>query len=478
MEEDLNEEQRSATVYLRHLPQAANRRIGDIYLDIKDETPRLTLKPLYQRSFCWSNTQREYLIRTIMDGCPMPLFLLYQDGDVYECIDGQNRLNTIKEFKTQVYTEDHEFDDAIAWKGLHGGLSCAGAGGGGSEEMCYFYPPEEEIKKVEMQQWMTRQNELPRNKQRKRVRKFQYMEAKDIRRFDNYQLQVVTLDTELSPDARREIFMRWQHGSPTSVCDSFRNKRLPFCQFLHTFNVENRIFAKKLEIMMKMSKSEWLWDIYRLLSVFCDGPGIQRFLIARNHCRQVIVDGIHRQQWPDALEKCCHFVDVIVQLKKCEGLMHISDVLILADQWNTDPAPFDDPAFETRILSALRNKDIMHCSLITPITVGKFAAKYNIAKAIMFYIPPTASSPPRQHIPNQRKTEVWNHYVGEEIGVTLCLCCHIVEITSRNFITGHIVPDVKGGTIDVSNLLPICAGCNSSMGTMNMDEYKLKMNYK
>ena len=40
-----------------------------------------------------------------------------------------------------------------------------------------------------------------------------------------------------------------------------------------------------------------------------------------------------------------------------------------------------------------------------------------------------------------------------------------------DFHCGHIISEFNGGNLDVENLKPICQPCNSSMKTMNMDEF-------
>jgi hypothetical protein len=67
----------------------------------------------------------------------------------------------------------------------------------------------------------------------------------------------------------------------------------------------------------------------------------------------------------------------------------------------------------------------------------------------------------------------WNTYIGEEIGKAQCVCCMTNFITQHNFHCGHVVAEAKGGKVQVSNLRPICAVCNNSMGTMNMMEFAL-----
>ena len=68
------------------------------------------------------------------------------------------------------------------------------------------------------------------------------------------------------------------------------------------------------------------------------------------------------------------------------------------------------------------------------------------------------------------KRMVWNKYIGEEIGKTVCLCCKLTNISQMNFSCGHIISEHNGGDINLDNLKPICASCNLSMGTKNMDE--------
>jgi hypothetical protein len=65
----------------------------------------------------------------------------------------------------------------------------------------------------------------------------------------------------------------------------------------------------------------------------------------------------------------------------------------------------------------------------------------------------------------------WNTYIGDEVGKTQCLCCKSNNITQHNFHCGHVVAEAQGGAMHVSNLRPICAVCNNSMGTTNMIEF-------
>jgi len=77
----------------------------------------------------------------------------------------------------------------------------------------------------------------------------------------------------------------------------------------------------------------------------------------------------------------------------------------------------------------------------------------------------------KKSIPLTLKRNVWNKYIGESIGKSLCLCCKLTEITQLNFSCGHIISEFNGGELKLNNLKPICGSCNSSMGSKNMNDF-------
>jgi DNA repair exonuclease SbcCD ATPase subunit len=85
--------------------------------------------------------------------------------------------------------------------------------------------------------------------------------------------------------------------------------------------------------------------------------------------------------------------------------------------------------------------------------------------------------PKKKAIPKMLKNKVWDKHIGIDIGQTKCLCCKITNISQLNFHCGHILSEKDGGELTMENLKPICGACNSSMGTMNMDEFILKYKF-
>lgn len=55
-----------------------------------------------------------------------------------------------------------------------------------------------------------------------------------------------------------------------------------------------------------------------------------------------------------------------------------------------------------------------------------------------------------------------------------CYVCSAL-ISFDNFEAGHVVARKNGGASALHNLKPICGACNRSMGTMNLEDFKLTL---
>ena len=85
--------------------------------------------------------------------------------------------------------------------------------------------------------------------------------------------------------------------------------------------------------------------------------------------------------------------------------------------------------------------------------------------------PKQRKSKKKEPIPAAIKTLVWNKWVGEKVAEAGCYCCRVTSISMRHHHTGHIVSEKNGGKCTIDNLRPICANCNLSMSSMNMNEF-------
>ncbi len=79
----------------------------------------------------------------------------------------------------------------------------------------------------------------------------------------------------------------------------------------------------------------------------------------------------------------------------------------------------------------------------------------------------------RQALPKAIRDLLWKgHFTNNPTG--LCKCCGTNTIEYTTFHAGHVVSKAKGGSDELSNLLPTCSPCNLGMGAMNMVDFQAK----
>lgn len=79
----------------------------------------------------------------------------------------------------------------------------------------------------------------------------------------------------------------------------------------------------------------------------------------------------------------------------------------------------------------------------------------------------------KARIPAALREQVWISCFGDRMFKHKCSVkwCQN-QITPFDFEAGHNVPESKGGVTDLTNLVPICARCNRSMGnTFTIEQF-------
>lgn len=85
----------------------------------------------------------------------------------------------------------------------------------------------------------------------------------------------------------------------------------------------------------------------------------------------------------------------------------------------------------------------------------------------------------KRKIPKALREQVWLKICGKifEHKCAVDWCKNI--ITPFRFEAGHVIPESKGGSTTLDNLLPICSSCNKSMGnTYTITEFSDKFREK
>ena len=85
---------------------------------------------------------------------------------------------------------------------------------------------------------------------------------------------------------------------------------------------------------------------------------------------------------------------------------------------------------------------------------------------------------PKKAVPKALKDSVWSKYVGDDKGQAMCHCCGMRQIKMNSFHCGHVVAEARGGATHLDNLRPVCALCNLSMGTRDMDAFRAECGFR
>ena len=82
-------------------------------------------------------------------------------------------------------------------------------------------------------------------------------------------------------------------------------------------------------------------------------------------------------------------------------------------------------------------------------------------------------SKPRKTIPKKIRGECWTNQFGSSTKGS-CYCCKKELDVFDDWHAGHIISHANGGSDLATNLRPVCGSCNLSMGTEDMDTFKMR----
>ena len=100
---------------------------------------------------------------------------------------------------------------------------------------------------------------------------------------------------------------------------------------------------------------------------------------------------------------------------------------------------------------------------------GALFVKFDSYASIFLKI---STMPPKATIPKALREQVWIKYAGPKFQTKCPIpwCANL--ITVFDFEVGHNIPESKGGSLEITNLLPLCGRCNRSMSdNYTIDEW-------
>lgn len=164
-----------------------NSTVNNLYNTyLKDDT--IILRPIYQRNFCWTSAQQELLIDSLINGFPIPSILIAEIADYkYECIDGQHRLHTIKQF----------MENKLAYKDPH-------------TDNYYYYDID---------------SAKPIGFEMKKSKIYLPLPISMKKDFERRQICIIIIDksTKLDEYHKRALFQRLQNGTRVSAIHKIKN---------------------------------------------------------------------------------------------------------------------------------------------------------------------------------------------------------------------------------------------------------------
>lgn len=445
--------------------QSESARIRDLVSRLDD---KVDLRPTYQRDIRWGRDKMNELIATVMRNGLIPGLITYklQAGDErakpshrWECIDGQHRIFTLSHFLLgrPVSLDGKEF--MLCWVHVAEDKS----------ETHVFYEENEDTKR-----WAAR---FPSHR-------FDYMTEDEKDAFADFKLEIKEIRDPLTLAQRCQIFTSLQQGVQVRNSDLLKN--FTDVRLVHFIQYEKKWEAPFKAAMLAhchlKAKNYWLnWVIRCYLMLFpisydeaADGFKVRDSkitdMIKKNDPR-LNSPADQEKEFETAMTRFLSFLDTLppgVRFSPAK-FFALFQHLAIAEDGREDllsghmagwAADLPSKEFKTAWENRKKGDDDEERALM-------FEAQVEELDRIKI---PAQEIPERKTIPKKLRNRVWANFFGEETeGV--CWCCEeSIEVDAWE--CGHILAAASGGKDHEANLRPVCRGCNRSMGTMHMDDFK------
>ena len=403
-------------------------------LILKMKNKQLNVKPSYQRGNVWEAAEKTKLIQSILGGIQLPALIFSKSGNNgFIAIDGKQRLTAMKEFfdnKIKFYNESDP------------------------DKFCYY-------------------KDLHKDWQSK---------------FNDSQISVY-LYVNLKEEEQREIFERINYGKILSYGEKIKGLNSDIIPEL-TKIVSN--ISPYLQIFgVNNKRSSYYECVGALLALFnksyinvSKGRSCLEYIkkISRENDNNITQKGILITKVLKKLSEIYNNFSKYCQKRKYKKIKwKWTDILVYTYLLHKN--------YDIKIVEKV-SKYIKHrqeeCEYITDNCIqfiaynDKFGQRSNTNSSNFFIDRENLINNLYKWIIKKPNSEIRNQVYAKcgTTGESVCKFCNNHKIYLTNFQLGHIISKNNGGSMEVSNLFPICATCNNSMNKTDMDLYitKNKMN--
>ena len=461
-------------------PQSVSKEL----MDLNEKKHRIDLQPPYQRGIRWTPQQMNNLIRTIMENGIVPSLILYKlhahdkvgrPTMTSEVVDGQHRLFTVFSFISGEYIELPRKRKFLVY--------CPYKNKEGNDVPVFYKETDATI------DWFANNTEFePR-----------YFTEEEMVYFNEFCFDIREIDSPLTIEQRRQIFMSLQNGVQVKNSDWLKNKT--DCRLIN-FMSENGYEQKMKDIdtgvisfSYRKPDNYWIQWVCRFYSLF--------LIVKKFKSNQFTLDEFDHYSTSvfvlgdtDYKHKCnphhkpFNDHDSIVEFNEVFDAFHKflnSDVCR-----NIEFNPTQLFVLFQYIAMNMESIHLIHSAHIRVFYNEGNEQSYkrmwekktpNSTRAVYYkdclsrlstIIETIESNLFDAKISRKLKRDVWIHYF-KDAESAVCPCGTVITEDENH--CGHIIARAKGGRTDVENLRPVCASCNLRMKTRNLNEYFAEMGY-
>lgn len=434
----------------------------------------ILLRPGYQRCLAWSQDDMNGFVGTIMKNSFVQPIIMYEfhpeDNNPgkynYEVPDGQHRLFTVNAFKSSaIQTLPHIAKPFIV-------------------HLCYETTDESgniQIQRVYYKK--TREVEEWHNSTYKKQGPAYFFDDAEKKKFDNFTLLISMIQTKLSYDDRREIFLDLQKGKPVRGSDLLKNQLS--CKLMADFDANGYEAKMSVNLQYCSRKPLKFWSHWgtRFFLIFIETKKVEDkktsadiFIKTDPEIRKAIdnrADSLKpsAEVFQEFDDRFClfnkHLQRFGIKFNPTQLFALFSH--FLRDDIDMDVIASHMPDFAKGGQDDKYKKNLWESKGNHEQRKDYFNDCLRDLEKMTTRAPDAPKVGKRRKLTKKERKQVFDKAIIKGT----CYTCP-AKITLDTFEEGHDKAHILGGSQELSNLFPLCMPCNREMGILTIAQYKEK----